>query len=264
MLAGMASPSRKIRNLNGPTVKHFVGSIQTAAVSYCGADPDRTSEVVWSECLEQAKRFFADVTVDEILEAFRLAAAGQYPDVNLAAYRGQMTATIFCEVLAAYTTDRNKVKIAVDKVLGQWTQDNLKDAVERKNELARMQVVKDFKELRDKVAAGKTPVPDVEEIRLFWFDFLKDTGLLDLPREVKVVLWDKALDLVKIDLSKPSDRYEANTFRALFKQLEAGTIPNTVQGKREAKYKRLIIQKALCQPVTPGSDRTDQKNFFSE
>lgn len=261
----MASPSRKIRNITAPMVKVFVGSIQTAAFSYSGAHPDKTSEVVWAECLEQAKRFYSDITVDEIIEAFRLAGSGQWKDreLDLAAYSGQFTVTTFCNVMNEYTRDRNKVKAAVDKVLGQWTEGHLEEVTRKKNEKARGQVLEAFHKLKDDISNGGR-VPELDEIRLFWFDLLKDTGVLDLPRETKVFLWDKSAELVKTDLSRPRDRYEANTFKAIFKALEEGSVPDDYQSKRKAKYKRLIIQAALKTPLTPSQDRTDTKNRFSE
>lgn len=225
----------------------FLGSLQTAAFSYCGADPDRTSEVVWSECLEQAKTFYADITVDEVLEAFRLAGSGQWKDrgLKIAAYSGQFTVTIFCDIMNEYTQDRNKVKAAVDKVLGQWTEDHLEEANRRKNEKAKEQVRAEFLALKAGVLDGSRNVPDLEDVRLFWFDMLKDSGLLDLPKDLKVELWRKSEELTRRELSQPRDRYEANAFRAIFKALEAGSIPSDFQSKREAIYKRLIIQASL-------------------
>lgn len=85
-------------------VKHAI--IQVLA-AYSGASPDKTNDMIYTECLDLTTNKFNDLSIGEIKEAYRLVADGTL-DVDVSAYHGIASVVSYGKVLAAYRDHRNK------------------------------------------------------------------------------------------------------------------------------------------------------------
>jgi hypothetical protein len=225
-------------------VEQMTSAVITAAVSYCGANPKGTPEFVWTESVGQLHKFFGDLTIDEILEAFRLAANNQFPDVNLTAYAGQFSVKVLSDVLLAYIKDRNKVKVAVHGVLAQWVEDHLERVREEKDRKAREQFFQDFTALK-----SSGVVPDLDNIRFFWFATLAERGVFDpIPRERREELWKQAWQILRVGIQREiqTDRtMKVVSLRRQLDNLKDGEHPETERDKATGIYQKLLIVEAL-------------------
>lgn len=247
-----ASPSGKIKALLevGTGKEHITAAVLTAAVSYCGANPNRTSDLVWTECVNQLARFFGDLCVNEILEAFRLAADQRWDSVNLTAYNGQFSVKVLSDVLKAYVQDRNRVKVGVDKALAQWTEEHLQQVHLQKEAAAREQFFQDFQALK---ARWKEPFTGVEstksEIHGYWFNALKERGVFDfIPKARREALWTESWDLLRDQTAVEAAQektLKVVTLNRVLQSLEGGARPEDQKGRATAIYQRLLILEAL-------------------
>lgn len=247
ILTGFGSPKRKIRN---SSVETITAALFSTAISYCSADPNKTSELVWAECLELAGRYYSDCTTDEILEAFRMAGAGKYPEIDFAAYRGQFSATIFCKVMNRYVEDRNRIKSVVDGFLEALNDEKRQQITTEKNAAAAVETLKKFDALKESISKGIAKAPEIEQIPLYWFDAVYPAGRLNFPREEKALLWEKALEMTKADLSRArstAGQYARGGFDAMLQAIERNQENGDVQAKRENFYKKLLLYRALTQ-----------------
>ena len=75
--------------------------------AYSGASPDKTNDMIYTECLDLTTNKFNDLSIGEIKEAYRLVADGTL-DVDVSAYHGIASVVSYGKVLAAYRDHRNK------------------------------------------------------------------------------------------------------------------------------------------------------------
>lgn len=251
MFANMAATRDKIRNLDPAKkadVEKLSGTLFVCAVTHCGADPTKTSELVWPEVFEQAQRFFGDLTPDEFLEAFRQASAGRWKDkgLNFNAYRGQFTVKILCDVMNYYNDERKLVRADVESLLGEMTKSHLQRA-EEKNRLAREKVVKDFLELRTAIQQGKAFAPDYDKTKAYWADTLADAGIFEeIDIDEKRELWKRAGELAQSSFAVPGkNQYQTNHLRGLLQKIKEGAEPKEYRDRRKTAYSKLLIIHAL-------------------
>lgn len=247
VVRSVTSPSIQIRNLPERERNEKLRTVVvTVATSYCGALPANTSEVVWRECIGHAERFYPGFSVDEILEAFRLASAHKYTGIDLAAYHGQFTVKLFGDVMKAYLDDRNRIRAALEKAADEIMEAEKDKETERKNQEAAAFFVSEFRALQE---AG-TVIP-YEEIKFYWFDAVYEAGLLnDLDEEVKRELWKTAKEMAARDFTHAvTVERSMTTQRAgeLVEQIKEGNFPAELSEKRKSIYKKLLLEAALLQ-----------------
>jgi len=95
-----------MRTSDGVAIPAMLAEIKFAAVTYCAA-PNTDSETC-KEGVAFVLSQFSHLNINEIREAFRLAASGKI-DASLAAYHGQFSIRILGEVLRAYDDHRTGI-----------------------------------------------------------------------------------------------------------------------------------------------------------
>lgn len=87
-------------------------------LTYCATNYSGARDVP-DDMLDEAAEFvatrFGDFAIDEVREAFRLAAAGELGDVDMKAYYGQFTIVILGAVLSAYKVYRRRIAQAIQR-----------------------------------------------------------------------------------------------------------------------------------------------------
>lgn len=256
VIRAMASPSEQLRNpVNTDKVK---AALVTMAAAYCGANTNETAATTWRECAEWLRKEYPAIIADEVLEAFRFAASPRCPHpVNFAAYRGQFTVEILKQVMSAYHSERRAIQAAIEKSFDQVEAQKRQSDEEEKDRQARRQFVLDFRRLK---ASGD--VPELEKIRFFWFDALKNAGELDgVKDDERRDLWAESAELLRIEMTGRGmeSRKEVGVRRLLEEMKETGVIPDDWKGKRETIYKRLLIRQALMNAVMDQLPQSDER-----
>lgn len=245
VIRALGSITSRVRNLAPKHAEDQINAaVIVAATSYCGAHPDHTSTTVWKECVGHVIRFYPDIMVEEIMEAFRLASTGKWSDLDLNAYRGQFTVNLFASVMKEYAQDRASIRIAVDGALAEMTEEHLKEVEAEKNRAAADGFFAEFQDLK-----ARGIVPELAWIRFFWFNALRDRGALDsVDRSQKEQLWKESFSILmqeKQDFSGSNRIQTMSTVNLLTKMYQNGTTPEEWKGLRETIYKKLIIRQAL-------------------
>ena len=260
VIHALSSPTARIRNIPVQAANTALQAvIITVATSYCGADPERTPGDVWGEAAAFIIRFYPEIMVEEVLEAFRLASSGKWHEVDIAAYRGQFTIKMVGDVMKAYIQDRNQVRSAIDRALGEMTEAHLQKQQEEKTRVAREEFWSQF-------CAFKTLgfVPELEDIKFFWFESIRDHGGFDdFDEEQKKELWRDSFTLLKVEMrtrsNDPGPR--TTTLRRLLDQMEStGLTPEDWKGARETLYKRLLIRQALINSAMDQIEEPKEQN----
>ena len=115
---GLKSPIRSLFHLvSWPDhLREINRSVIEVLCAYTGADPEKTSDPVYTACTELMTKSFNDLSIGEIREAFRLVACREI-DVDIAAYRGIASAAAFGEVMTKYREKRNKFVVALNSAV---------------------------------------------------------------------------------------------------------------------------------------------------
>ena len=96
-----------IRSNGAASVPLLVIELEKCARQYTGCV--KTEDLVFDECVEFVMLRFGFLNINEIREAFRLAAAGELGEVKLEAYFGTFTVAMLGKVLAAYRNYRERI-----------------------------------------------------------------------------------------------------------------------------------------------------------
>ena len=98
------------------TVVALSAELEFCAISYCGAA--KTDDLVFDEVVSFVMDRFGHIGVNEIREAFRLAAAGEF-EVDLSTYYGLFTVKLMGDILNGYNNYRNRVVEEFSKLQSQ-------------------------------------------------------------------------------------------------------------------------------------------------
>lgn len=114
---GMQNQIKHLKDGDPNDPKHKVGNklyylVLDIGKKYFNASVEQSKEA-FIEVVEIIKQKFSGLSLNEIGEAFRMAAAGELGDVNFAAYGGVFTVPIFTDILTKFSKRRNEVAMAI-------------------------------------------------------------------------------------------------------------------------------------------------------
>jgi hypothetical protein len=190
---GMSFP---IRNMGETEYNRQAGAaILICAQAFCGADATKQSAAVYGECVNVLRKYYAGLGIEEVKEAFRLAAAGKITNsdgerISLTAYAGRFSAAMFGEILSSYQNWRGKIHAAI--LRQREGEDDRKRDMDRQANFARsMENLEDrFRRLCR--TGGDDETKRWEDVPGWWAKILLDKGLLLLLDETKKDLWKAA------------------------------------------------------------------------
>lgn len=217
---------------------------------YCGIRKNEYNENVIYMCIDFIRNNYSHLGAIEIKQAFEMAAANKFNNVDMKAYYGQFTISMLGDILSAYSEERKK---ALNAILKEQDKSNKLEKeileAERKNIDARQKVIKEYNWfLEIKKKGEKITFLDWDNIPMYWAKILIEEETVSLPSERKKELWKEAKDIVLKQTRNVANDftnlYEAKSARNLLKSFENSSA-KTLQEKAEVVYCKLYVWEFL-------------------
>jgi len=216
--------------------------LEYCAAVYCGADALKNSDVL-DEAIYFCISRFAQLGVGEIREAFSLAAAGDLGDIDLSAYHGRFTIKILGEVLKSYLDFREKVVRELRRA--ELEAAEAEREAEKRANMSEWSV-KHEGWCKDKIAgwlAGELPTYDGIAVTIY--DYLVETGELELTKEAKLALMERAKPLVVSsytkDLNEETNEFRKRSIRNIIDNARRGELAGYFVGRQKLAAKQLAV-----------------------
>jgi hypothetical protein len=219
------------------------------AVSYCGADIELSRHaIIESAALLREK--FSGIGIDEVNEAFKLAASKQI-EANLAAYSGQFTVRIFGEVMATYIDYRRPVVAEIEKRKSEMEAERMEQEKQERNNRTRKEIIEGFTGM----CAGTVPnfaapsgIPD------FWARILTEEKLVFGDAET----WKEAKRMVverfktARNIAMPDETLSEYDAKQVMYQLQSDPefFPEALRPRAEILYGQLIVWNEIQKNLT--------------
>lgn len=199
IVEGYLEPIRKFeRSKIAPVVAE---NLMICARLYCGM---KDSEIMKETIIESAKFVlakFQHLGVNEIKDAFQMAAANEFEDVNMTAYFGQMSIATLGDILDAYTKHRNKTIARYlelkDKAQKQYDKEVEK---EERNNAARQKIKTDIEAAIISIQQGVLFWKEWQDVPVHYAEIAVAEGWVEVSPEFKKRIWDESKELAKRQL----------------------------------------------------------------
>lgn len=216
--------TRSIRRSNQvEVIASLTADMEWVARVYCGINLEDDDDFV-ETCVTFVLKNFAHLGVDELKESFSLAAAGKLGEIDLSAYYGKFTVKILGEVLRKYQSFRNRVVQELRKVQEKIAEAE-QTARQRVNQEKWRQEHRVWCENRLKQLITSENI-GTNKIALPLYDYLVETGKLDISKEEKWALMERAKPIAKAsfqsDLASETNHYKKLALSAMLEQVDAG------------------------------------------
>ena len=185
--------------------------LEFVAKSYTGGV--NTTEIVWDECMDFIVSRFGMLNIMEIRHAFRLAASGELGQVNLKSYYGSFTVAMLGEVLTAYMDRR---KPLYDAALRLSKNEMLIEAGNQKRSTHDKEAWKDNRTNYLLLLES----PTIEHVTAYDYEFLSQRGEINLSRDEKWDVFDRAKQLTIRDMSIQAQRSSYFVSKSLLNEVE--------------------------------------------
>jgi hypothetical protein len=218
--------------------------VSLCATMYCGMQKEK----MLTETIQESVRFvfknYSFIGVQEIREAFSLAAANTFEGVNMTAFFGTFTISMLGDILSAYQKYRNPIIYkAYELIIKEETKIKEEGEKHQKNAQALTQIEQDIEQA---IIAVQSGVPMIWEswhdVPVHYAEIAVREGWVEISAEMKKVIWEKAkayalrdIQAVASDLSNFSEAKQARI--SLRTKIEAEII--TDPAKRI--YSKLLI-----------------------
>ena len=203
IVEGFLQPIRKFdRQMIAPVIAE---NIMICARLYCGM---KDSEIMKETVIEAAKftiQKFSHLGANEIKDAFQMAAANEFQDVNMTAYFGQMSIATLGDILDAYTKHRNKTIAKYlelkDKAQKQYDKEVEK---EERNNAARQKIKTDIEAAIISIQQGIYFWQSWHDVPVHYAEIAIANGWLEVSGEFKTRIWNESKELAKKELIETS------------------------------------------------------------
>ena len=199
IVEGFLQPIRKFdRQMIAPVIAE---NIMICARLYCGM---KDSEIMKETVIEAAKftiQKFSHLGANEIKDAFQMAAANEFQDVNMTAYFGQMSIATLGDILDAYTKHRNKT-IAKYLELKENAQKQYDKEVQReeRNNAARQKIKLDIEAAIISIQQGIYFWQSWQDVPVHYAEIAVSEGWVEVSAEFKKKVWEESKELAKKEL----------------------------------------------------------------
>ena len=237
-------------------VKYVKPMVILCAQVYLGVQKDRTEPETINECTRFIYDKFKQLGVEEIKEAFSMAAANYFEGLDIRPYFGTFTVAILGNILSKYSHYRTGIVAEMQKRQAQAEKEE-REAAERmaRNEETRQEVCK---EILLAIAAANDGMPFWEhwnDIPIHYSRIALETGTISIEGEKKKELWHEAQRLARqevIELAQDVNRFlEAKRAKDIVKALTDGLEVAEVKDNAVRIYSKLIIWE-FVKPKTNG------------
>lgn len=243
IVEGFLEPIRKFdRQKIAPVIAE---NIMICARIYCGM---KDSEIMKETVIEASKFViskFAHLGVNEIKDAFQMAAANEFENVNMTAYFGQMSIATLGDILDAYTKHRNKT-VAKYLELKENAQKQYDKEVEKeeRNNAARLKIKTDIEAAIISIQQGIYFWQTWHEVPVHYAEIAVGAGWVEVSPEFKKKIWEESKELAKSELIKTAQDHS-----------------NLVEAR---KAKQILMQNIESQIISEPAKRIYAKKLIFE
>ena len=203
------------------------------ANTYTGANfnnpPTKDDWISLRACSNLVLDMFPCFGMAELELAFKMAAAGKFPDLNLETYYGKFTVNFLGKILREYKKSRNKIIMKHDELKTKEEREMTPEQICKENERAKKSIISKFINLKERYNAG---------------------GHIDFRDNIKKEIWNEAQQIAKEKLlnriqSNKKTQLEKRTLKELFKKIEAGEQTDDFNQMSILEYSKLLVIKAI-------------------
>lgn len=243
IVEGYMQPIRKFdKNIIAPVIAE---NIMICARLYCGM---KDSEIMKETVIEAAKftiQKFSHLGPSEIKDAFQMAAANEFDDVNMTAYFGQMSISTLGDILDAYTKHRNKtIAKYLDLKEKAQKQQQIEVQKEEKNNAARQKIKTDIEAAIISIQQGVYYWQSWQDVPVHYAEIAISEGWLEVSPEFKARIWSESKELAKRQLIEASQ-----------------DLSNLIEAR---KAKQILMQNMESQIITEPAKRIYAKRLIFE
>lgn len=224
----------QIRHMDKEDARRAIqASVSVTATNYGAREPLAPQFI---EIVKLIFEKFSHLAPEEILEAFRQKAAGEFKVKGAEAYGGVFNAELIGKVLTGYNDKRKEELSAYLKAKNKA--EYIRDR-EAKKEAAKKQYDLEFPALIEK---ARNEINHYSEIPVHWYDTCQRLGWINFTDEVKKEYWDKAKDEVERLKHLEIEQAEIRTLR---EQIENEYSKGFDAKRKNIAVKMLIFDKLL-------------------
>lgn len=226
-------------------VLHALANLYTSVNFEKLSDEDVTFLI--SECSQFVISEYPMLGIEEIKQAFRLAASKKIP-ADLTAWNGQFTVSMLGAVLSSYLKFRRSIISKVENIKSIEQSREVDPNKDEKNNKVRKQVIETYLNLKS--IFKKEGTIREELIQAYWGKILDREGLIPFTDKVKLAVYQEAkvicrkeiiAELLHPDIP-PVKKRES---KALLKRIDQGEKPKEFFTRVDIKYAKLIVIKGI-------------------
>jgi hypothetical protein len=243
VIEGFLQPIRKYEiNKIGPIIAE---NLMICASLYCGM---AESEIMKQTIIEASKfvyNKFAHLGTAEIKDAFQMAAANEFENVNMTAYFGQMSIATLGDILDAYTKHRNKTIAKYlelkDKAQKQYDKEVEK---EERNNAARQKIKTDIEAAIISIQQGIYFWQTWHEVPVHYAEIAVSESWVEVSPEFKKKIWNESKELAKRELIETAQDHNNLVEARKAKQILMQNIESEIisEPAKRIYAKRLIFE----------------------
>jgi len=201
IIEGYLEPIRKFEKQSiGPVLAQ---NIMICATLYCGMSEGEIMKQTIIEASKFVMAKFQHLGVSEIKDAFQMAAANEFENINMTSYYGQMSIATLGDILDAYTKHRNKT-VAKYLDLKENAQKQYDKEVEKeeRNNAARLKIKTDIEAAIISIQQGVYFWQTWHEVPVHYAEIAVGAGWVEVSPEYKKKIWEESKELAKKELIK--------------------------------------------------------------
>ena len=160
-------------------------------IAYCGATSDGTHIGIFNACAELMVHKYNEMSLEEIREAFRLAAINEI-DADITAYKGVATVAIFGNVMSKYKDYRRKYVAEILRVKEIEDRERMQEDGHGEKKAQYEQMVIDW--FNDALKSKGALITSYGQIPVYYYNTLDELGKLNVDIDIKKVYFELAIE----------------------------------------------------------------------
>jgi len=243
IIDGYLEPIRKFEKQSiGPVLAQ---NIMICATLYCGMSEGEIMKQTIIEASKFVMAKFQHLGVSEIKDAFQMAAANEFENINMTSYYGQMSIATLGDILDAYTKHRNKT-VAKYLDLKENAQKQYDKEVEKeeRNNAARLKIKTDIEAAIISIQQGIYFWQTWHEVPVHYAEIAVGAGWVEVSPEYKKKIWEESKELAKSELIKTAQDHSNLVEARKAKQILMQNIESQIisEPAKRIYAKRLIFE----------------------
>ncbi len=242
VLTGYSNP---IRNMAKEDVVKSVGAmISICATMYCGMQENKMLVETIQESVRLVYKHYPQISVNEIREAFSMAAANRFEQVNMTAYYGTFTVSMLGDILSAYIEFRRPIIAEAIRIITEQEAKLSKELErEQRNEYTKKNIQEEIDAAIIAVQSGSELVWESwQDVPVHYAEIAVLNGWIEVSDSFKKEVWERSKALAVEELSRVSsdltNLIEAKKARAQLKSIfETQAVPDPAK----RIYSKLLI-----------------------